>query len=518
MSDAAELKSMLWKAAAAIHDMGDAACQQKQRDTLFSTLEDFGRADPSLKRLLVIGCTGAGKSTLLNLMAGWTYVGDVDASDFDFTWVARPEAEESAPASAEAPEPPPAAADDDLADACDVPAAAGAEPTASASPSEPLFKTAAGGDSVTKRSAFANLCWFGDSSKVFTAIDTPGHDDPNGADIDSPEAREAIGEMAADLHNKLRALGHINAILVIHNDVHSNRLNPATYTILKMIGEKFAAAGDGHSVWRHVIVAYSKCNAHDFSWQAAIGKKKKDLQAAIRAKVPSCDMDLPVITLGGAKIKNSGVSASSLDKEKEGFDALWSFLQSAGHLDCTKLRPFEGADVKWEKMVKAKDRAEAQARASLVYAAVLAKVAGFLVFLFWRAYMLPRFLAFMLASAMAAYAVHALVKASAAGDEIPRTPLFGAVLAVLMVNVHTIADELLILLLFVKFVGLDTVSYSLKHFYSVWIEPQAGPYVQLAIDKAGPQCRAVLDVAKAQIRGLGAAATPKPSAEKAKTM
>lgn len=68
-----------------------------------------------------------------------------------------------------------------------------------------------------------------------------------------------------------------------------------------------------------------------------------------------------MITLGGAKIKNSGVSASSLDKEKEGFDALWSFLQSAGHLDCTKLRPFEGADVKWEKMVKAKDRAEAQA-------------------------------------------------------------------------------------------------------------------------------------------------------------
>jgi hypothetical protein len=88
--------------------------------------------------------------------------------------------------------------------------------------------------------------------------------------------------------------------------------------------------------------------------------------------------------------------------------------------------------------------------------------------------MLPRFVAFLLASAMAAYAVHALVKASASGEDMPRTPLFGAVLAVLMVNVHTIADELLILLLFVKFVGLDTVSYSLKHFYSVWIEPQVG--------------------------------------------
>ena len=53
---------------------------------------------------------------------------------------------------------------------------------------------------------------------------------------------------------------------MIHNDVHSNRLNPATYTILKMIGEKFAATGDGHSVWHHVIVGYSKCNAHDRSW------------------------------------------------------------------------------------------------------------------------------------------------------------------------------------------------------------------------------------------------------------
>ena len=29
--------------------------------------------------------------------------------------------------------------------------------------------------------------------KPFTAIDTPGHDDPDGADIDSPEAREALG-------------------------------------------------------------------------------------------------------------------------------------------------------------------------------------------------------------------------------------------------------------------------------------------------------------------------------------
>jgi len=42
-----------------------------RKDVHFTTAEDFRRADPSLKRLLVIGCTGSGKSTLLNLIGGW---------------------------------------------------------------------------------------------------------------------------------------------------------------------------------------------------------------------------------------------------------------------------------------------------------------------------------------------------------------------------------------------------------------------------------------------------------------
>ena len=70
--------------------------------------------------------------------------------------------------------------------------------------------------------------------------------------------------MAADLHNKLRALGHIHAIVVIHNDVHSNRLNPATYTILKMVGEKFAAAGDGGAVWNHVVCIHIYISIHRY--------------------------------------------------------------------------------------------------------------------------------------------------------------------------------------------------------------------------------------------------------------
>ena len=48
----------------------------------------------------------------------------------------------------------------------------------------------AGSESCTKKTSYANLSWFGDRGKPFTAIDTPGHDDPDGADIDSPEARE----------------------------------------------------------------------------------------------------------------------------------------------------------------------------------------------------------------------------------------------------------------------------------------------------------------------------------------
>ena len=55
--------------------------------------------------------------------------------------------------------------------------------------------------------------------------------------------------------------------------------------------------------------------------------------------------------------------------------------------------------------------------------------------------------------------MHQIVTCS--GD-VPRTPLFGAALALLMVNMHTVADELLILGLFVKFVGYDTMAYSVR--------------------------------------------------------
>merc|ERR1719311_963805 len=76
-------------------------------------------------------------------------------------------------------------------------------------------------------------------------MDTPGHDDTAGRDLDDEEGRDVLRAQAADLHNKLKALGHIHTILVIHDQVASNRLNPATFTILKMLDEKFITLGGG---------------------------------------------------------------------------------------------------------------------------------------------------------------------------------------------------------------------------------------------------------------------------------
>lgn len=168
------------------------------KDTLYRTLEDFSRTDTSRKRLVVIGLTGSGKSTLLNVMAGWRFVQSKE-TDYEFIWKKKGEGDDAA---------------------------------------SPLFDSAASSESVTKVAAFANVDFRGDPDRPLTVVDTPGHDDSAAADIDTQEARDALGAIAADLHNKLKALGTVHALLVVHNDVASNRLNPATYQLLKMVDEK----------------------------------------------------------------------------------------------------------------------------------------------------------------------------------------------------------------------------------------------------------------------------------------
>lgn len=455
------------------------ASLRKQREHLYTTLEDFGRTDPDLKRMVVIGCTGAGKSTLLNIMGGWTFV--QRPPDYEFAW------ERELPAKAA----------EAATSAATAETATEQSPSAPREPSEPLFESGAGGDSVTKRTSFANLSWFGDEAMPFIAVDTPGHDDPAGADIDSPEAREALGEIAADLHNKLKALGTIHAILVLHNDVLSNRLNPATYTILKMIGEKFAKVESGSKVWEHVIIGYSKCNEHDVSWRSGLASKRTAMQAAIRQRVAGCEIDLPVVNLGGATLHPKPPAQIN---EASGFDQLWQFLQSRPPLDCSELQPFEGPDVKWEKMVNEKDLAEAKAKAALVYTAVLLKVATLLGFLFWRAFLLPRFFAFLLACVMGGFAVYSLASNFGADlSSMPRTPVFIAALAAMMVNMHTVMDEVAILALFVWAMGPMNIRYSMEHCYSVWLAPSMQPTVDKVWTAVEPQVRMVSTMIKQQM-------------------
>merc|ERR1719424_297935 len=152
-----------------------------------------------------------------------------------------------------------------------------------------------------------------------------------------------------------------------------------------MIGEKFAKSEV--SCWKHVVVGYSKCNAHETSWRSGLAKKKKDLQAEIRNKVEMCDHDVPVIALGGGSIDPAPPVATEVDSS-DGFEALWRFVEAAEPLDTSTLQPFEGADVKWQKIIDAKDEAELRAKAAMIWVAVMFKLTLLLVAMFWRSYLL----------------------------------------------------------------------------------------------------------------------------------
>ena len=67
-----------------------------------------------------------------------------------------------------------------------------------------------------------------------------------------------------------------------------------------------------------MVVAYSKCNAHETSWRSGLAKKKKDLQAEIRSKVEMCDHDVPVIALGGGSIDPAPPVATEVERGRLG--------------------------------------------------------------------------------------------------------------------------------------------------------------------------------------------------------
>ncbi|KAL1508620.1 hypothetical protein AB1Y20_004717 [Prymnesium parvum] len=393
---------------------------------LYTTLEDFQRADPEKRRIVLIGCTGSGKSTIGNVAAGWKYVGKMDADGgFDFSW----QHPEGAP---------------------------------------PMFEARASGSSVTSHLSFANIDWLGDKSRPVILIDTPGHDDTAAAEIDSAEAREKLGEMAAELHDKLKAIGTIHALVVVHNDVTSNRLNPATQTILKMIAEKFAKADT--SVWKNVVIAYSKCNEHDTSWRAGIAKKKTELQERIKEVIPSCDVTVPVLSIGGGELDPPAPSAQSATK---GFEDLWEFVQTAPPLDTSKLQPFEGSDVKWQKLIDSKNDAEARASAAMAHIRVVAILVAMNVFLLWRALILPNF------------------------------PM-GTICSMCLLNIPgTALDELLLIAFVIHRMGPSHTWYSVSHFGQTMILPVVRPSLEKFLTEAETKLRDVGATTLAGYAGKG---------------
>jgi len=267
--------------------------------------------------------------------------------------------------------------------------------------SEVPFVTGDTADSTTKKTAFANINFRGDVERKLIVVDTPGHDDTEGTDLDVDAlARDRLGELAADLHNKLKALGHVHAILILHNDVVGNKLNPATYEILKMVHEKFAKAG--HSVWDHVIIGYSKCNAHETTWRAKFDIKSKQLREAIKKAinknkpVESAGVinDFPVVPLGAGELEPSGPSK---DEHIKMLERLWELLEERKDtpLSTTELQPFDGADKKWENLIKDKEAAEQKAKAALIYVIICTKLASLAGVLLVRNHILPGWLSFL---------------------------------------------------------------------------------------------------------------------------
>merc|ERR1719335_247747 len=75
---------------------------------------------------------------------------------------------------------------------------------------------------------------------------------------------ETLLRQATDLHTKLKKMGHVNAILVLHNDVWSGRFSPTTQELMAKVQEMFKASG--RNVWEHVIIGFSRCDEADRGW------------------------------------------------------------------------------------------------------------------------------------------------------------------------------------------------------------------------------------------------------------
>ena len=95
----------------------------------------------------------------------------------------------------------------------------------------------------------------------------------------------------------------------------------------------------------------------------------------IRTSFPHCEVDVPVIALGGvtvegAQSKEGGTprrSPRGLERHgaKSDFDVLWEILQTVTPLDTQRLQPFDGAAwEQYEAVINERDEVRAQMNAA----------------------------------------------------------------------------------------------------------------------------------------------------------
>lgn len=365
-------------AVSSIMEISERESTRSSINEVFVTMEDFRRS-PDYKKIVVVGCTGSGKSTLLNVLSGNKFIQNKTTNKWDWK-------------------------------------------------EEPIFEANHSCNAVTQSMAYANIKWMGDGETV-TVVDTIGHDDTSGNDIDVRENRDKLREQAADFHNKLKAMGSINCILLLHDHVSSNRLNPATYSLLRMIDEKF-----GPDIWNNVIVAYSQCNGYsESSWNSEIFNKKREFQSELKKQITGCNVDVPMICLGG------GIRETFEDLENfhtGDYRTLLNFVKESDSFSTQDLQPFSGAQwSQYEKLVTSRDEAISKADAALNYVPVCIKLLGLITLLFWRSVVLPTWL------------------------------------SMCMLNIpFTMIDEFLIMCLAVVIIGPTKCKYCGFMFYEQWIK------------------------------------------------
>lgn len=268
-------------------------------NVIYNTNSDFSRMKKDRKRLLILGCSGSGKSTLLNRLAGYSLSWDEKGEKLIWD-------------------------------------------------RDPPFSANHGTNSLTKTTCYANIktpesTFF----KDLIVIDTMGHDDPNSDILESKTTRNKISEQACDLYTKLKRMEYLNTIIILHNDIASNRLNSATSTLLVKLDQMFEKSDK--NIWDHVVIVYSKCDSDSIGWKDDLENKKIELRKQLKHLTSNCTTEIPILTLSGLELPSNNIEPYT------DLSNIYNFINYSDNFSTNKISKFDGLHSKLEKIISEKD-------------------------------------------------------------------------------------------------------------------------------------------------------------------